>query len=56
MLDLHRHLSRATTDREKQIIRQDIDSVEKQIDSLVYGIYGLSVKDIAVVESSFATM
>ena len=34
-----------------RLIGQEIDSTNKQIDSLVYGIYGLSVADIAVVES-----
>jgi SAM-dependent methyltransferase len=51
MRDLHRHLSHATTEREKQLIAREIDSTDKQINSLVYGIYGLSVIDIAVVES-----
>jgi len=41
----------AKTEREKQLIGQEIDSTNKQIDSLVYGIYGLSVADIAFVES-----
>jgi hypothetical protein len=51
MLDLHRHLGLAVSEQEKWIITQEIDSTEKQIDSLVYGIYGLSVDEIAVVES-----
>jgi len=52
MLDLHRHLGLAASEQEKRIIAQEIDSTEKQIDSLVYGIYGLSVDEIAVVEGS----
>jgi hypothetical protein len=55
-LELHQHLSHAKTEREKQLIGREIDSTNKQIDSLVYGIYGLSVEDIAVVESSPLTM
>lgn len=50
MLDLHRHLDLAASEQEKRIIAQEIDSTEKQIDSLVYGIYGLSVDEIAIVE------
>jgi hypothetical protein len=50
MIDLHRHLSLAKTDQEKRLIQQEIDSTGKQIDSLVYGIYGLSVDEIAVVK------
>ena len=52
MLDLHRHLGLAASEQEKWIIAQEIDSTGKQIDSLVYGIYGLSVDEIAVVEGS----
>jgi SAM-dependent methyltransferase len=51
MLALHLHMHHAKTEREKQLIGQEIDSTNKQIDSLVYGIYGLSVADIVVVES-----
>jgi len=51
MLDLYRHLGLAASEPEKRIITQEIDSTEKQIDSLVYGIYGLSVDEIVVVES-----
>ena len=50
MLDLHKHLSHAKTDREKQIITQEIESTDRQIDSLVYGLYGLTADEIAVVE------
>jgi hypothetical protein len=50
MLDLHKHLSLAKTDQEKRLIQQEIDSTDKQIDSLVYGIYGFTVDEIAVVE------
>ena len=50
MLDLHKHLSHAKTDQEKRLIQQEIDSTDKQIDSLVYGIYGFTVDEIAVVE------
>ena len=42
MLDLHKHLSQAKTDREKRIITQEIESTDRQIDSLVYGLYGLA--------------
>ena len=52
MLDLHKHLSHAKTDQEKRLIQQEIDSTDKQIDSLVYGIYGLTVDEIAVVEET----
>ena len=52
MRDLHRHLSTAKSEREKQLILQEIESTDKQIDSLVYGLYGLTADEIAVVEES----
>jgi len=52
MLELHKHLSYAKTDREKRLIMQEIVSTDRQIDSLVYGLYGLTADEIAVVEES----
>jgi hypothetical protein len=52
MLELNKHLSQAKTDREKRLIIQEIESTDRQIDSLVYGLYGLTTDEIAVVEES----
>ena len=52
MLELHKHLSNAKTDQEKRIVTQEIESLDRQIDSLVYRLYGLTPEEIAVVESS----
>ena len=52
MLELHKHLSQAKTDQEKRIITQEIESTDRQIDSLVYGLYGLTAAEIALVEES----
>ena len=52
MLELHKHLSLAKTDQEKRLINQEIESTDRQIDSLVYGLYGLTADEIAVVEES----
>jgi len=52
MLDLHKHLSHAKTDQEKRLITQEIESTDRQIDSLVYGLYGLTADEIAVIEES----
>jgi len=49
---LARHLAIARSARERHAIGSEMESVEKQIESLVYGIYGLSVDEIAFVESS----
>jgi SAM-dependent methyltransferase len=56
ILDLHLHFGHATTDREKQMIVREIESADKQIDSLVYGIYGLTADEIEVVESTLTAM
>ena len=50
MLELHKHLSQAKTDRERRLITQEAESTDRQIDSLVYGLYGLTADEIAVVE------
>lgn len=50
--DLYRHLSSAKSEREKRLIMQEIGSTDKQIDSLVYGLYRLTTDDIAVVEET----
>jgi hypothetical protein len=55
MLELNRNMVLATSEKEKRIISQEIDTTDRQIDSLVYGIYGLSVDEIAVVEEILTT-
>jgi SAM-dependent methyltransferase len=50
MLELQKHLSQTTSEREKRLITQEIESTDRQIDSLVYGLYGLTADEIAVVE------
>jgi len=52
MLELHRHLGHAKTDQERRLITQEIESTDRQIDSLVYGLYGLTADEIAVVEET----
>ena len=52
MLELQKHLSQTTSEREKRLIMQEIRSIDRQIDSLVYGLYGLNADEIALVEES----
>jgi hypothetical protein len=52
MLELQKHLSQTRSEREKRIIMQEIVSIDRQIDSLVYGLYGLTADEIAVVEET----
>jgi hypothetical protein len=50
MLELHKHLSDAKTEYEKRIVIKEIDSIDRQIDSLVYGLYGLTADEIKIIE------
>ena len=54
MLELRKHLNLAKTDQEKRIITQEIESTDRQIDALVYQLYGLTADEVAVVETSSA--
>ena len=52
MLELQKHLSQTTSEREKRLIMQEITSIDRQIDSLVYGLYRLTADEIALIEAS----
>jgi len=52
MLDLHKKLSTARVPDEKTKIQRQITSTDKQIDQLVYNLYGLTDEEIAIVEKS----
>lgn len=50
MLELHGELRRAKTDHEKTVLQRQIQTVDRQIDQLVYQLYGLTDREIALVE------
>ncbi len=50
MLKLHKGLHAAKTDHEKSLIQRQIHATDKQIDQLVYELYGLTDKEIRIVE------
>ena len=52
MLKLHEDLQGAKTDHDKKLIQRQIDTTDKQIDQLVYGLYGLTDKEIRIVEEA----
>ncbi len=52
MLDFHKRLTNAKAENEKAIIQRQIDSIDQQIDQLVYELYGLTQKEIAIIEKS----
>jgi hypothetical protein len=52
MLSLNKQLSPARTDQEKTAHQRQIDATDRQIDQLVYELYGLTEEEIKVVEGS----
>jgi hypothetical protein len=50
MLDLHKRLAAANTPHEKTALQRQIDATDRQIDALVYELYGLTDEEIAIVE------
>jgi len=52
MLRLHKQLAVAKTSHEKTAIQRQIDATEKQIDQLVYELYGLTDEEIRIVEEA----
>jgi len=54
MLDLHKKLQAARTPDEKVMLQRQIDATDRQIDMLVYELYGLTDEEIAIVEEATA--
>ena len=52
MLDLHTRLAETKTDHEKTLLSRQIEATDKQIDRLVYELYGLTEEEIAIVEEA----
>lgn len=52
MLSLHKQLAAANTDHEKTAIQRQIDAADRQIDQLVYELYGLTDEEISIVEGA----
>jgi len=52
MLKLHNDLQAAKTSHEKSLIQRQINATDKQIDQLVYGLYGLTDEEIRIVEEA----
>ena len=51
MLDLHRQLSSAGPDHDKTLLARRIEATDRQIDRLVYELYGLTEEEIEIVEA-----
>lgn len=52
MLSLHRQLAEITDEHEKKSIEKEIEETDREIDALVYELYGLTDEEIAIVEES----
>jgi hypothetical protein len=50
MLALHEKLAAATIPADKELYQRQIEATDRQIDGLVYGLYGLTEEEIEVVE------
>jgi len=50
MLDLHKRLHSSESASESEIYQRQINSTDRQIDNLVYGLYGLTDEEIKIVE------
>ena len=51
MLQLHPRLASAKTDHERELIQRQIDATDREIDALVYKLYGLNEKEINIIEN-----
>jgi type I restriction-modification system DNA methylase subunit len=54
VMSLHGELERARTTQERTVIGRHLASVDREIDRLVYRLYGLDGSEIEVVENAFA--
>ena len=54
MLGLHERLAGARIERERTVIGHQISATDRQIDRLVYELYGLTDEEIGVVEEAAA--
>lgn len=52
MLKLHQEAAATRTEHEKNLLRRQIEATDRQIDRLVYELYGLTEEEIAIVEET----
>ncbi len=55
ILELHKHLAEAGLPQAKTTIQRQIDATDRQIDRLVYELYGLGEEEIKIVEDNLST-
>jgi hypothetical protein len=52
MLALHQQLAAAKTPQDQTVLQRQIDATDRQIDRLVYELYGLTDTEIKIVEAA----
>jgi len=52
MLQLHKSLASAKTPGERNVLQRQVDGTDRQIDQLVYALYGLTDDEIKIVEEA----
>ncbi len=52
MMGLNKQLSKAKITHDKMVLQRQIEATDRQIDQLVYELYGLTKKEIAIVEGA----
>lgn len=52
MLDLHKKLAAAAIPADKELYGRQIEAADRQIDALVYELYGLTEEEVAIVEGA----
>lgn len=52
LLDLHKQLSEAKGEHERTMLQRQIEATDRQIDALVYELYGLTEDEIRIVEEA----
>ena len=50
MLELHKKLATASIPADKELYQRQIEATDRQIDALVYELYGLTEEEVAIVE------
>jgi predicted nucleic acid-binding Zn-ribbon protein len=55
MLSLQKRLSEAKTSHEQTLLQRQIEATDKQIDRLVYELYGLTEEEIGIVKGKAAS-
>ncbi len=52
VLELHKRLHDAKSDRDRELYKRQIDATDREIDRLVYELYELTEAEIGIVEGA----